>query len=129
MVVLGGSVPSYNRLEKYFQLKNIENHLDEKEISRLLKESLSILNPIDTPTSLMLHSANEAQIATLAPILANKYSSYTYREFYALLAKGHDFSKEKPPLLLSIDDPASSWLNPAYKRMIDSMSKYGLVAR
>lgn len=127
MMVVGASVPFLNSFEKSFQLESTENHLEEKEISLLLKESLTIPNPIDTPTSLMLHSANEAQIATLAPYLAERYSSYTYREFYALLAKGHDFSNGKPPLLLSIDDPASSWLNPAYKRMIDSMSKYGLV--
>jgi len=126
-ITLGTAAIGLTQLEKVFKLEEQDVHLNERDISRLLKNNLEIRNSIDTPPSLMLHSANEAQIAKLAPILAEKYSSYTYREFYALLAKGHNFNTEKPPLLISIDDPGTSWLNPAYKRMIDSMSKHGLV--
>ena len=114
-------------MEKLVNLDSLHLHLDEPTINKYIKEDLHIKNQIDTPPSLMLHSAGEKQITKLAPILAEKYTSITYREFYALMAQDHDFSTEKPPLLISIDDPGTGWLNPAYKRMVDTMTKHGLV--
>ncbi|MBI4225574.1 polysaccharide deacetylase family protein [Candidatus Roizmanbacteria bacterium] len=92
----------------------------------LFSQEIELKSPIDTPSSLMLHSKDGPNVHALAQLLVKKYRSLTYKSFYASLIAGK-ITGNKPPVLISIDDLGVTYLNPAFMRMIEAFAKQGLV--
>ncbi len=72
----------------------------------------------------MLHSANESLLTKLVPLLDKAgYTALPYTEYYDRLRRN---SLPENPILISIDNIGTSWLNPAYIRMIDTMNEFNM---
>jgi len=90
-----------------------------------LNNELFLEVPIKIPPSLMLHSKDLSQLPNLIPLIVNSgYEATTYEQYYKKLLNG-----EKPttPLLISIDDIGITYMNPAFKRIIEIMDKARMV--
>lgn len=87
-------------------------------------ENLVLKEAVDTPPSLMLHSASYPLMKDLVPLIKDEYTFLTYRSYYESLVNGVKFSK--PPFLISVDDLSPVYMNPNFYDMISLMQENGI---
>src|SRR5215471_11450642 len=79
---------------------------------------------IPVPPTLMLHSKNRWKLSNVLKWLVdNGYTGITYRQFASVLLG--EVTLPDKPVILSLDDLDTVYINPAFLSMTDEMEKAG----